>query len=680
MSGQEEYNLDINTLLSDNIANILNEDQLDDLGAELLEQVNTDIDSRKEWLEKNDKWMELVTQVMEKKTFPWPDASNIKFPLVATAAVQFHARAFPALLGNTTPVRAKTFGRDPRGVKAERAVRVETYMSHQVLHEMEEWVDDMDRALVIVPIIGSVYKKTYYSPTQRQNVSELIHPRDLIINYDARDVKSARKTHRLWKLPNEIKELQNREFYRKFEGDDIFLPTQQQSEVRDKTQGLNNPGKEDTHALQELFEVHCLLDLDGDGYKEPYVATLRASDGKVFRLIANYTEASIESDEEKILAITAKDYFTHFFFLPDPESKTHGIGLGTMVGPINVGVNTILNQLTDAGTLSNMQGGFLSRGVRIKGGAVKFNPGEWKTINATGDDLRKGIFPMPVREPSHVLFQLLGLLIDSGKDLSSVQDMMVGRNPGQNQPYSTSQMVIEQGMKVFNGIYKRLYRSMTAEFKKLYKLNGEFLDIKKYRDLLDVDGMDVTQAEQAFGKDGVIQFLSKDFSSDDMDIIPTAEPDMIAEMQKIMRANSLLEKVGMGLPLNKQEVTKRVLEAEGHEGVPNLMNVPPPQPPADVVLKMQEFQHKKQMDILAAQLNDLKTKSEVLNLNIDSELKLAQANNENVKGVHDRYMQQQKALKEEFDAVTKRMKVIADARQTNETGEQSTGAPEQGNA
>jgi len=674
MIEQETYNLDLPTILAGNIANVLNDDELDNLGIGLLEQVNTDIDSRKEWLTRTDKWMELVTQVMEEKTFPWPGASNIKFPLIATAAVQFHARAFPSLLGNSTPVRAKVIGKDPRGVKAARGVRVETYMSHQVLHGMDDWVDDMDRLLFIVPIIGSLYKKTYRNPSLRKNVSETINPRDFIINYDARDIKSARKTHRLWKLPNEIKELQNRDIYRKFDGDDIYQPTQVQSEVRDKAQGLNNPGKEDIYALQELFEVHCLLDLDGDGYREPYIATIRATDGKVFNLVANYTPDLIEQEGDKIIAIQPKDYFTHYFFLPDPESKTHGIGFGTMVGPLNVAVNTILNQLTDAGTLSNMQGGFLSRGVRLKGGATKFTPGEWKTVNATGDDLRKGIFPMPVREPSNVLFQLLGLLIDAGKDLSSVQDMMVGRNPGQNQPYSTSQMVIEQGMKVFNGIYKRLYRSMTAEFKKIYKLNGEYLDVAKYKELLDIDGMDTKGAENMAGAEEVIKFLIKDFSSDDMDIIPTAEPDMIAEMQKVMRANSLLEKAGMGLPLNKKEVTKRVLEAEGHEDIETLMQVPPPQPPPEMQLKMAELEHKKQIDGLTVQLDKIKTESEVLKSNVETEIMLANAKKEDVTGIHTQYMEQQRLVKEEFEAVTKRMKVIVDARQTNETRKSTDGA------
>ena len=428
-----------------NISELLDDEKLDEIGAMLLTDVQQDIVSRAEWLENVEKFVTLCTQVMEDKSFPWPNASNIKYPLLSVAAVQFHARAFPALLGNSSPVQSKVIGGDPDGTKANRGGRVSTYMSWQVLHDMDEWLDDMDRGLLLLPLLGAFYKKTYYSPKLKKVVSELVHPRDLITNYDARDFENCRKTHRIWKTPNEIRELQLRGVYREFEGDDVFQAPKVASEARDKTQGLNNSGRQDDYALQELYEVHCLLDLDEDGYKEPYIVTIREEDGKVFRLVEGYNQSDLEEDDGKIIAIKPKKYFTPYFFMPDPESKTHGIGFGTMLGPLNEATNTIINQLTDAGTLSNLQSGFLSRGIRMQGGNARFSPGEWKQVNATGDDLRKGIFPMPVREPSNVLFQLLGMLVDAGKDLSSVQDLMVGRNPGQNQPFSTSQMVMEQG-------------------------------------------------------------------------------------------------------------------------------------------------------------------------------------------------------------------------------------------
>ena len=661
----EPFNLKDGFHLATNIADLIDDETLNTLGSQLKTSITTDIQSRKEWLDKNDKWMELVTQVIEAKTYPWPNASNVKFPLVSTAAVQFHARAFPALLGTAKPIKARVIGRDDTSVKANRAGRVSTYMSWQILEDMDGWVDDMDRLLFLVPIIGSLYKKTYYSETKKKNVSELIHPRDFIINYDAIEIGDARKSCRLWKTPNKIISMQNRGLYRDIpedEGESRAVISKQKSETADKIHGITSPGIEDDYAQLELFEVHCMWDLDDDGYMEPYICTIREKDGKIYRIVANYTDDDIEIDDKKVLEIHAKEYFTHYFFLPDPESKTHGIGFGTMIGPINEAVNTIINQLTDSGHMSTLGGGFLSRGLRIKGGALRFKPNEWKTINATGDDLRKSIFPMPTKEPSATLFQLLGLMIDSGKDLSSVQDQMVGRNPGQNQPNSTTQSVLEQGLKVFNGIYKRLYRSMTSEFKKLYKLNQEHPDPVKYMNVLDLAGGEIQSAvdDPQIGMEGVLKFLRDDFKAEDIDIIPTAEPDMVAEAQKIQRAGALLGKMGAGIPLNSKEVLKRVLEAEGHEDIPVLMDTSEEKPPAEFQLKTAEFEHRKQVEGLELKLKAIKTDAEVLNLNMDAELKMAQAENESIEGLHAQFMAQKKHIQEEYDSVTKRLKVIMD--------------------
>ncbi len=683
MDKDKKYNLDPKFFLEPNIAELIEENKLDQMGADLKTQVETDISSRSEWLEKNDKWMELVTQVMEAKTYPWPNASNIKFPLISTAAIQFHARAYPALLGNNKPVKLRVIGRDEKSLKAQRAGRLSTFLSYQVTDQIDGWMDDMDRLLFIVPIIGSLYKKTYFSDQKNKIASELVHPRDFIINYDAIEIEDARKTHRLWKLANTIVEYQRKGLYREIPNEEEMplQPPKVHSKPRDNAHGLNNSGKADHYALQELYEVHCMLDLDDDGYQEPYVVTLRESDGKIYRIAANYGIESIEYNQHgEISAIKPNDYFTHYFFLPDPESKTHGIGFGTMVGPINEAVNTIINQLTDAGHMHTLGGGFLARGIRMKGGAVKFKPNEWKTVQTTGDDLKKGILPLPTKEPSATLFQLLGLLIDSGKDLSSVQDLMVGRNPGQNQPYSTTQAVMEQGMKVFNGIYKRLYRSMTAEFRKIYNLNKDFPDPVSYMEILDLDGQEAQQAAQApdmatgqaMGMQKVLQFLAEDFRQDNHDVVPTAEPDMVAEMQKIMRANALMDKLKNGLPINVMEVTKRTLEAEGHENVEVLLQVPKQPPPPDVVLDQKKFEHQVQLDGLIQERENLLAKSQINKNEMEAMLAYGKAQNESVEGLHTQFMDQQRQITEEFNAVTNRIKALTGG-QKRETGKPTSG-------
>ena len=616
-------------------------------------------------------WVKLATQVVELKTFPWPEASNIKYPLLQTAAVQFHARAFPALLGNSTPVKGKVIGMDPVGEKAARAQRVGTYMSHQVLYDIEHWVDDMDRALLMLPLIGAVYKKTYFNPKTMRPVSDMIHARDFIINYDAKDFTNSRKTHRLWKAPNEIVELQKRGIYREFEGDDVLTPPKTASEARDKTHGLQNSGVQDPYTLQELYEVHCLLDLDEDGYREPYIVTLRESDGKVFRITAGYGPKDVEHDDAgNVMAITPKTYFTPYFFMPDPESKTHGLGFGTIVGPLNEAVNTLINQLTDSGTLSNLQGGFLGRGIRIQGGNLKFNPGEWKPVNNTGDDLRKGIFPMPTREPSNVLFQLLGTLVEAGRDLTSVQDMMVGRNPGQNQPFSTSQLVMEQGLKVFNGIYKRIYRSMSAEFRLLYRVNSEHLNMRNYMETLDYQGEEVAKAIEESGPEVVMKFLAGDFDQDDVDILPTAEPDMVAEVQRAMKAESLMAKVQLGLPINPVVALRRMLEAEQHEGIEELLAMPEPQPDPQVMIKAKEVELKGiDLEIKAGV-----AEADVILKEAQAEALFMNAEGEEMQRMHTQFLGEKDQRRKEFDSVTSRLKEMNNANKTRESGKKTSGA------
>ena len=583
MLNTEEENNEISQvdqlLETSNIAEGLDQDLLDEIGKDTVNEYLEDLESRSDWEEKHEEWLKLATQVMEDKSYPWPGAANSKFPLLSTAALQFHARAYPALVNDPRLVKTKVLGKlDEQGFKRARSTRVSDYMSYQLLHEMDEWQDDMDRLLYILPITGLCFKKTYYSQNKQNIVSELVLARDLIINYYADDFDKARKTHRMWLSKNEFKEHQNMGIYLEVDLQDP--DTRTHNGVGDEIVGLSQTGEDIPH---ELLESHTWLDLDDDGYKEPYIVTVDHDSQKVVRIVARYSSENIHSDNQgNILKIIPTEYFTQYSFIPNPESKIYSLGFGSLLGPLNSSINTILNQLTDAGTLSNLQGGFLAKGVRVRGGALRFKPGEWKSVQSTGDDLRKGIFPMPTREPSNVLFSLLQMLIQSGERLASVKDIMVGENPGQNQPYATTAAVLEQGLKVFVSIYKRIYRALGKEYKKVYRLNGYYLDEVKYFNILD------TGEAQATGK--------QDFNMKDLDVIPGADPSILSEAHAMMKAQSLLEKMMSGLPLNPQMVLRKVLEAEGHENIDELMQVEPPQPDPEITLKQAEFEHKKNME------------------------------------------------------------------------------------
>lgn len=574
---------------SKNLVEFFTDPELDTLGNEIFERVREDEESRKEWVDSQRDWLKLAAQVRETKSYPWESASNIKYPLMTIACMQFHARALPGLIPNDRPVKYKVLGEDPDGGKARRGERVSQFMSYQVLEDMEEWLDDLDRLLLILPMIGLAYKKSYYSAEAGRLRSVLLLPEECIVNYHATDYKRARVTHKLMMDPNELVEMQRSGSFRDVE---LAEPEQKKAnQTRDETLGFTRGNTKDDP--YELYEVHHWWDLDGDGYKEPYIITVEADSKTVLRIVPRWSseESVFINEAGEISKIVADNFFTPYRLIPDPNSAVYGIGLGTLLGPTNEAVNTLINQLIDAGTLSNLQCGFIGRGAKLKGGATRFRPAEWKLVNTTGDDLRKSIFPMPVREPSSTLFNLMSFLVNAGERIASVSEMMMGENPGQNTPATTAMATLEQGMKVFNSIYKRVHRSLKAEFKILYKLNYETLDEDFYRNMLDVEidmsvfGGDVPSPEQmqileeALRKENRAAIVEDDFNLDGLDIQPASDPTMVSDSLKMMRANSLLEKMERGLIINREVATRQILEAEGHDNINELMFIPP-QPPS----------------------------------------------------------------------------------------------------
>ena len=656
---------DANSLFNQiNMAGTMEEEELKALGSSLVEQIEHDKDSRSEWEDNLDEALKLADQVAEEKNTPWPGAANVKYPLLSTAAVQFHARAHPSIINSRTPVLAKVEGqRTPE--KQKRADRLTKFMSYQVMEQMDEWQDDTDRLLFILPIVGLMWRKLYWSPSLNRKVSMLASPRDVIINYHATDYVRARITHRLYMTDNEIIEhmraglfleipLHEEKDGKKLGGE----PVEEYEGVRDEIHGLSNSSYDDPMATSEIYECHTFLDLDDDGYKEPYIVTL-TTEGDVLRIVPRYYESDVErAADGQIIKIKPIQHFIPYKFMPDHESSVYGIGFGKLLGPNNEVVNTLINQLLDAGTLANRQGGFLGKGIRVKGGVVKFKPGQWQQVQNTGDDLRKNIFPLPVREPSSVLFQLLGMLIESSQSLSSVQDMMVGKNPGQNQPFATSQAVLEQGLKVFNGIYKRIYRSLTKEFKFLAELNYAYPEDEFYREVVD----DPQAA------------MMMDFDKSDYNVCPSAEPDMVAESQRIMKGQALVQHMAQGMPLNVQEVTKRVLEMEGHDDIDLLMQTPPPQPDFETQLEMQKFQHERQKDMQEMEIDRIRVMSEARK-DMMQALKLYMQSREiEDKGVIEEARLIQQATSEAAKRDLERLKLLTDMMQmrqnTDKTGEQ----------
>jgi chaperonin GroES len=448
-------------------------------------------------------------------------------------------------------------------------------MSWQILYGMDDWEEEMDKLLVVLPVIGVAFKKTYYNPETQKNCSQLVLPSNLVVNYWAKSLEQAeRKTEVIEMSPRVLRERQLAEVFL-----DIDLPapstaTQNSASTQPNAQGMVAPSQVDETTPYTLLEQHTFYDLDGDGYAEPYVITIEAGSKKVLRVVARFDKKGIKmtADGKRIAKINPIEFYTKFPFIPNPDGSFYDVGFGLLLGSINETINTSVNQLIDAGTLSNMQSGFLSKALRMRTGDTRFMPGEWKWVNATGEQLKNGVFPLPVREPSQVLLKLMELLLTSGKELASVAEIFVGKMPGQNTPATTTMASIEQGMKLFTAVYKRIYKALEKEYKKLFELNGVFLDEEEAAAMLD-DA--ITKA---------------DYDTSSYDVCPSSDPTAFSATQKLVKAQGLLELLPLGT-IDPMEVTKRVLEAQEQPSWENLL-VKQQQPNPDAVAAQQEAQLK----------------------------------------------------------------------------------------
>ena len=535
-------------LRSPNIAEMMDDEELSSLGQVMMNDITLDLNSRIEWEERNERANKLALQVVEKKTFPWPGASNVKFPLITIAAMQYHSRAYPALISNNEVVKCKVYGKDDDGEMHKRADRISRHMTYQVMEEDEGWEENTDKTLLVQAIAGTAIKKSYFDPVRGHNVSELVLPNDFVVNYYTKSIaESPRVSHRILLSSNDLHERQVRGVFLKVE-DEVqpSLPNVSMlTQAKEDAQGVRQQSG-DPDTPYEFFETHFWHDFDEDGYKEPYIAYIRRDTGKIYRIVARYFEDSIEYHNGEIIRIKPEQYFTKYGFVPSPDGGFYDLGFGVLLGPTNDSVNTIVNQLIDAGTMSVTGGGFLGRGVKIKGGDYTFKPHEWKRVDSTGDDLRANIFPLPIREPNGVSFQLLQLLINYGERIAGATDMMTGVSPGQNTPAETSRNVVEQGMKVFNGIYKRTWRAMKEEFQKLYRLNQLYLPSEPVE----------------FEYNNELQFVLPDDYSMDMKLVkPAADPNVVSDSQRQMQAQAVLQLAQSSGGFNMYEVQKRYLDA-----------------------------------------------------------------------------------------------------------------------
>lgn len=535
-------------IASQNIAADLSKEQLGTIGQEVLRGYDIDKQSRGDWEKQTKTAMDLAMQVTEEKSWPWKGAANVKYPLITTAGIQFSARAYPAIVRGADVVKGEVTGPDQDGRKKQRAERIGHHMSYQLLNQMEEWDEETDRLLLMMAIVGCAFRKTYFDRSLGRNCSDLVAAKHLVYNHTVPWRKLRRKTHELNLYKNEVIERIRGGLFVEIE---LGLPSGEDSD-------------EDGHF--EFLEQHCWYDLDEDGYKEPYIVTILKETAEVVRIVARFDEDGILLNERgEIGKIEQVEYFTKYAFMPNPDGGSYDVGLGILLNPINETINTIINQMLDAGTLQNVGGGFIGSGLRLKGGVIRMGIGEFKAVDNRGGAIRDNIYHMEHKGPSTVLFQLLGMLIEAGKDISSVKDILTG-DQQVNQTATTTLALIEQGQKVFSAIYKRVHRSLRDEFKKLFRLNKLYMQPEEYYRYQD-------KSEP---------ILLEDYQGDDTDVAPVSDPNLVSDAQHLTQAEALMKFAGDPL-INQMEIRKRYLEAIKVDNPEILLQEPEPQadPAAD---------------------------------------------------------------------------------------------------
>lgn len=565
-----------------NIARDVDDQTLMELGQLVVQEFQIDETSRANWRDQIDKALDFATQKAQEKQFPWPKASNTIFPIISSAALQFQARTYGALIQNRNVVKGVVWGSDKGtpaldankqplqdgmgqpvwlsqpGEKRKRADTIGQHMSYQLLEEIPEWEPQTDAMLGRIPTVGGEVRKTFWDPVEKRVRSLSVPITDLVWNYYAPSFETAPRHTELVRLyPTEIETLERSELFLEH----VYGPG---ADVSDQSAGAEeqpSPGS-DPDAPHYFLEQHRRFDLDGDGYAEPLVVTVHKQSATVVRITARYDQDGIVSDEKdnEIIKIVPDDHYTLYPFLTNPKSGSHPLGWGHLAKPLNEAINTSLNQMFDAGTLQNAGGGFIGTGLSLHSGPVNFQVGRYVPVSTKGQDIRNSVYPIPFPGPSQVLFNLLELLLGAAKEITGTQDILAGDISKADASPTTVLALIEQGTKMYTSIHKRVYRAMKSELQKLYKLNRRHLqEPARYR--IGDEWLEVTPEDYRLG--GGVE--------------PIADPTMVTDMQRLGRASVLMTMKDDPM-INGQEVRRRFLEYAGIDRVDEILVPPNPMP------------------------------------------------------------------------------------------------------
>ena len=538
-----------------NLADFIEENDLQKLSNKLVAAYESDKQSRKDWENTYVKGLDMLGFKYEDRTQPFEGAAGVVHPLLAESVTQFQAQAYKELLPPAGPVNTEIVGEITPQVE-EQAKRVKDYMNYQLMHVMKEYDPDMDQLLFYLPLSGSAFKKTYYDSLLQRPVSKFISSEDCVVNYMASSLEDAvRITHVTKMDANELRKQQVSGFYRDVPITSGSVATT--SDVPDKVDELQGtsdttPQDDDEHSL---LEIHVAADVPGfedeSGIKLPYIITIDQFSTKVLSIKRNW----IEQDPIK----NRIDYFTHYKFLPG--LGFYGFGLIHMLGGLSRTATSVLRQLIDAGTLANLPAGFKARGMRIRDHDEPLQPGEFRDVDVTGTSIKESLLPLPYKEPSQVLFALLGFCVDAGKSFAAIADMKMGEGNEQN-PVGTTLALLERGTKVMSAIHKRLHYAQGVEFNLLARCIKMFLP-----------------PEYPYMVKGGNRMIKQQDFDDRIDILPVSNPNIFSMSQRVMLAQQQLQLAIANPALhNIREAYRRVYQALDVDNIDAILKPDPDQP------------------------------------------------------------------------------------------------------
>src|SRR5210317_933383 len=542
-----------------NLAEVLDSSSLQTLASELVDAFEQDKESRKDWLDVFTKGLELLGIKTEEREEPFPGATGVHHPLLSEAVTQFQAQAYKELLPPGGPVKTRVMGAETPEVASQNQ-RVKEFMNYQITEVMKEYDPEMDSLLFYLPLAGSAFKKVYYDNLLGRATSRLVKAEDLVVAYETTDLEtSPRFTHVISMTGNDLKKLQMNGTYRDVQIGEagVDLEYNEVKEKIDELQGIEPPLADyNEYSVLELHVNLELPDIDNYGFAVPYIVTILEDSDEILSIRRNWEQG----DE----LFRKKEYFVHYKFLPG--LGFYGFGLIHMIGGLTKSATSILRQLIDAGTLSNLPAGFKARGMRVQGEDEPLRPGEFRDVDVPGGTIRDALMPLPYKEPSSVLTQLLGVIIDSGRRFASIADMQVGDIGSQQLPVGTTVAMLERGTKVMSAIHKRLHFAQKKEFR---LLAGIFS-----RSLPPVYPYDVPGASR--------EIKAQDFDAK-VDIIPVSDPNIFSMAQRVMLAQQELQMAQAAPQIHDlREAYKRMyeaLEVKDIDGIlPPVQDIPPRDP------------------------------------------------------------------------------------------------------